>query len=66
MAVEALQPLAPSQMRGDAAPSDGISYMQGGAKAVVADSEATRADEPLGAPMSEGGMRTARVYPWCV
>ena len=56
---EALQPLASSKMSGDAAPSDrGVidspSSMQGGAKAVMAGSEATRADEPSGAPMSEG------------
>ena len=55
VAVEALHLLAPSKVRGDAAPSgrdtiDGPSSMQGGAKkGVVAGSEATRTDEPLGA-----------------
>ena len=61
VAEEALQPLASSNMSGDAAPSDrGMidtsSSTQGGAKAFVAGSEAKRADEPSGAPMSEGGM----------
>ena len=35
--------------------------MQGGAKAVMAGSEDTRADEPPGAPMSKGGMHTLNV-----
>ena len=61
-----LQPLASSKMSGDAAPSDrgmidSPSSMQGGAKAFVAGSEATRADEPSGAPMSEGGIHTPNV-----
>ena len=35
--------------------------MQGGAKAVIAGSEATRVDGPFGEPMSEGGMQTLNV-----
>ena len=66
VAEEALQPLASSKMSGDAAPSDcgmidSPSSVQGGAKAVMAGSEAMRADEPSGAPMSEGGMHTLNV-----
>ena len=66
VAEEALQPLASSKMSEDAAPSDcgmidSPSPMQGGAKAVMAGSEAMRADEPSGAPMSEGGMHTLNV-----
>ena len=56
---EALQPLASSEMSGDAAPSDrgmidSPSSTQGGAKAVMAGSEATRAVEPSGAQMVSG------------
>ena len=69
VAEEALKPLASSNggnVSGDAAPSDrGMidrsSSTQGGAKAFVAGSEAKRADEPSGAPMSEGGMHTLNV-----
>ena len=66
VAEEALQPLASSKMSEDAAPSDcgmidSPSPMQGGAKAVMAGSEATRVDEPSGAPVSEGGMHTLNV-----
>ena len=63
VAEEALQPLASYKMSGDAAPSDrgmtnSPSSMQGSANSFVAGSEAKRADEPSGAPMSEGGMHT--------
>ena len=63
VAEEAMQPLISPKMSGDVGPSDrgmidGPSSMQGSANAFAAGSEAKRADEPLVAPMSEGGMHT--------
>ena len=66
VAEEALQPLISPKTSGDVGPSDrgmidGPSSMQGSANAFAAGSEATRADEPPVAPMSEWGMHTLEV-----
>jgi hypothetical protein len=66
VAEEAMQPLISPKMSGDVGPSDrgmidGPSSMQGSANAFAAGSEAKRTDEPLVAPMSEGGVHTLNV-----